>query len=127
MKSTLNVIDIAQVCHEANRALCTSLGDYSQLPWNEAPDWQKHSAIDGVRFHLATTEALPAASHENWLKLKVAEGWKYGPVKDPDKKEHPCCVPYEDLPIEQRIKDFLFTGIVGQLRIMYDGTEGSRT
>jgi hypothetical protein len=80
-----------------------------------------------VRFHLATTEALPAASHENWLKLKIAEGWKYGPVKDPDKKEHPCCVPYEDLPIEQRIKDFLFSGIVGQLRIMYDGTEGSRT
>ena len=42
---------IARVAHEANRAYCLSLGDPSQLPWEEAPDWAKESAIDGVRFH----------------------------------------------------------------------------
>ena len=28
----------------------------------------------------------------------MKEGWKYGPVRDDDKKETPCLVPYEDLP-----------------------------
>jgi hypothetical protein len=46
----MNDIDIARVCHEVNRAYCTSLGDESQLPWDSAPQWQKDSAINGVRF-----------------------------------------------------------------------------
>ena len=38
----------------------------------------------------------------------VADGWVYGIVKDPESKTHPCLVPYQDLPAEQRIKDSLF-------------------
>jgi hypothetical protein len=36
-------------------------------------------------------------------------------VKDPEKKEHPCFVPYESLPAEQQAKDHLFKGIVAAL------------
>lgn len=46
--------DIASVCHEANRAYCRTLGDFSQGPWISAPDWQKQSAIAGVKLHLET-------------------------------------------------------------------------
>ena len=35
-----------------------------------------------------------------------------GPVKDPEKKEHPCFLPYDELPLSQRIKDYLFTAVV---------------
>ncbi len=122
MKTTLTVDDIAAICHEANRAFCEKLGDNSQPYWEDAPDWQKDSAIDGAQFHLVDADASPSASHENWLKLKVEEGWVYGPVKDPEKKEHPCCVPYEQLPIEQKCKDYLFKGVVEALRPLYDGT-----
>jgi hypothetical protein len=106
---------IAMICHEANRAYCKTIGDYTQLRWEEAPLWQRQSAIDGVAFHLAEllqgNTPSPAASHENWLKEKRAEGWKHGPVKNPETKEHPCCVPYEYLPLEQRRKDYIFAGI----------------
>ncbi len=122
MKSTLNVIDIARVCHEANRALCASLGDYSQPAWNEAPNWQMDSAVDGVHFHMSNPGVPPSASHENWLKLKVAEGWVYGAEKNPELKTHPCMVPYEDLPAEQRAKDSLFLGVIDALRPLYDGS-----
>ena len=30
----------AKTAHEVNRAYCQGLGDYSQLHWEEAPDWQ---------------------------------------------------------------------------------------
>lgn len=103
---------IAIVCHEANRAYCAALGDDSQQPWDRAPEWQHRSAIDGVEFIIKNPTASASASHDNWLKEKTNAGWKYGPVKDADLKEHPCFVPYGDLPIEQRLKDHLFGAIV---------------
>ncbi len=109
-------VSIAQICHEANRAYCATIGDFSQPSWANAPDWQKNSAINGVNFHLDNPDALPSQSHDNWLAEKVADGWKYGPVKDPAKKEHPCCVPYDQLPPEQRRKDALFIAVVNACR-----------
>lgn len=106
------ITTIAQIAHEANRAYCQSIGDHSQPDWAKAPDWAKDSAIHGVEYHLTHLDAMPSDSHENWLKQKVTEGWVYGPIKDPAKKEHPCCVPYEELPPEQKVKDTLFINVV---------------
>jgi hypothetical protein len=108
----MDVQSIARVCHEANRAYCQSIGDNSQPDWGSAPDWQKQSAENDVRFHLENPNAAPSHLHEEWLKEKHAAGWKYGPVKDPDKKTHPCFVPYEELPEEQKKKDALFIAVV---------------
>jgi hypothetical protein len=107
--------DIARVCHEVNRGYCAALGDTSQVPWEEAPDWQRQSAIKGVEFNLANPDAPPSHSHDSWLAEKRATGWKYGPVKDAEKKEHPCFVPYEELPAEQKAKDYLFKATVRAL------------
>lgn len=106
---------IARVCHEVNRGYCAALGDYSQLHWGAAPDWQKSSARLGVELHLNNPDASPAASHESWMKQKVDDGWVYGPVKDPLMKEHPCIVPFAQLPVEQQAKDFIFRAVVHAL------------
>lgn len=111
----LGFAQIARVAHEANRAYCLTLGDESQLPWDDAPDWQRKSAINGVQFHANNPDAKPADSHASWVREKEADGWTYGPVKDPALKQHPCMVPYEELPIEQRRKDALFAGVVNAL------------
>jgi hypothetical protein len=47
----LSIDQIAQIAHEVNRAYCKATGDNSQMPWEEAPDWQIASAINGVMFH----------------------------------------------------------------------------
>ena len=106
---------IARVAHEINRAYCEALGDLSQVEWHNAPEWQQESAKAGVVFHSRNPHAGPAASHKSWLEQKEKDGWKYGPVKDVDKKEHPCFVPYEELPQEQKVKDYLFCAVVKQL------------
>lgn len=107
------------VCHAANRAYCESLGDYSQPFWGAAPEWQRQSTLNGVRFHLGFLEtgrhASPSASHEAWLDEKSRAGWKYGPSKDPMQKTHPCCRPYRELPVEQRVKDYIFASIVDSM------------
>ena len=106
---------VARVCHEVNRAYCQALGDNSQPPWDEAPDWMKSSAATGVGYHLNNPNAGPEASHELWMAEKVATGWKFGPVKDAEKKEHPCMVPFDELPKEQQAKDYIFRAVVHSL------------
>ncbi|MER2007439.1 MAG: RyR domain-containing protein [Psychrobacillus sp.] len=110
-----HINDIAKLCHEVNRAYCISIGDNSQPPWNEAPIWQKESAYNGVMFHL-NNDVTPEQSHENWLEQKKLEGWTWGPVKDPEKKEHPCFIEYDKLPTEQKTKDYLFKAICDQFK-----------
>ena len=111
----MDINDIAKVAHEINRAFCKAIGDNSQPSWEDAPEWQKQSAINGVYFHFENPDASPAASHCEWLKQKKMDGWKYGPVKDAEKKEHPCFVPYDQLPTEQKAKDYLFGAVCDQL------------
>ncbi len=108
----MTVQDIAKVVHEANRAYCQTIGDDSQVPWDNAPDWQRSSAVDGIEGILSGRIAHPEQSHESWLAEKQRTGWTYGPVKNAETKEHPCFVPYAELPANQRVKDAIFFGIV---------------
>ena len=109
---------IAKICHNVNKVYCSSSGDDSQPEWENAPKWQRESAIKGVEFHLEN-EATPEMSHESWLAEKKRDGWIYGPVKDSEKKEHPCFVDYSELPKEQQIKDYLFKAIVDSTKGYY--------
>lgn len=106
---------IARVAHEVNRAYCTALGDASQPAWEDAPAWQRESARMGVDLH-TMGDFGPEASHISWMQQKLTEGWVYGPVKDAELKQHPCLVPFAELPREQQAKDFLFRGVVHALR-----------
>lgn len=111
----MKIEDIARVCYEANAAYCRGLGDNSFGPWEVAPDWQRSTVIKGVEFTRDNPGASHSASHDSWLAEKTRTGWKYGPVKDVGKKEHPCVVPFDQLPEEQKLKDVLFQGVVRAL------------
>ncbi len=100
----------ARAAHEANRAYCIAIGDHSQPAWDDAPEWQRSSAINGVLGVLGGNG--PEQSHESWLAEKAATGWKYGPVKNPELKEHPCFVAYAELPAAQKQKDQVYVTVV---------------
>ena len=112
---------VAEVAHEVNSAYCQALGDSSQLAWDDAPEWQRASARMGVDLH-TMGDFGPEASHISWMKQKLDDGWKYGPVKEAEKKEHPCLVPFEQLPKEQQAKDYLFRGVVHATNKVFRGT-----
>jgi hypothetical protein len=112
----LHVIDVARLCHEVNRAYCRAIGDFSQVPWGQAEEWQRQSAIAGAQKAVDDPDATPEQMHESWMAQKIADGWKYGDEKDPEAKTHPCLIPYHDLPLQQRTKDHLFLGVVNACR-----------
>ncbi len=111
--------DIASVCHQANKAICEAFGDHSQVEWDKAERWQRDSAIRGVEFAYDNPDAPPSAQHDAWLQDKAADGWVYGPVKDAAAKTHPCMVPYEQLPPEQRAKDYVFQAVAKSMIPLY--------
>lgn len=102
----------AKAAHEANRRYCDNIGDSSQVAWDQAPEWQKASAIQGVIYAIDHHFPNGKAMHENWMEGKLAQGWVYGPEKNGDAAKgpltHPCLVPYEQLPLAQQVKDDLF-------------------
>ncbi len=106
----MNVEEIAKFVHKVNALYCKEIGEES-LPYEEV----EKSAIQGVNFVIVNRDRTPEQLHQNWLDKKRADGWSYGPVKNSLKKEHPCCVPYWDLPAKQRVKDKLFLAVVKAL------------
>lgn len=107
----MNIEKIAKLCHEINRIFCEFLGDNSQAPWDQAPDWQKQSCIAGVKAFCQNPLKTPEQSHQDWMDYKLKEGWTFGPKKDPVIKTHPCILPYSELPEEQKLKDLFFLTI----------------
>jgi len=103
---------IARTCHEVNRAFCEGHGDFSQVPWDEAPKWVHDSAMQGVKYFHENPNARPQDMHDSWVAQKCEDGWSYGKEKDPIKKTHPCMVTYRELPFQQKAKDILFITIV---------------
>ena len=47
---------------------------------------------------LDLSEEIAKNVHEVWAQNRIAEGWSWGPVRDDEKRQTPCLVPYEDLP-----------------------------
>lgn len=47
-------------------------------------------------------ELLARNTHDLWASQRLAEGWRRGPRRDDVSKQHPCLVPYEDLPESEK-------------------------
>lgn len=108
--------EIASVAHEINRAYCQSLNDFTRLPWEYAPQWQKDRAWKGVRLFLQYPNAGPEAWHEHWMAQKILNGWKYGPEKNVEAKEDPLLVPFSELPHYEQAKDYILHAVVHALK-----------
>lgn len=66
---------------------------------------QLDSLRDGIRFQLENPKCTPEENHNNWMKMKIKQGWVFGKVKDFEKKTHPDICPYGELPEVERKKD----------------------
>lgn len=51
------------------------------------------------------SELLAKNTHDLWAKGRISEGWKYGPERNDTRKEHPCLIPYNELPENEKKYD----------------------
>lgn len=112
----------ARVAHEVYR---TALGVSDMRSWDTAPEGDKAQARAATREVLSAdvSKTTPTQWHAKWCAEKAADGWRYGPVIDVERKEHPNMLPYEQLPEEQRALDRLFVVAVESTRAAIDALE----
>lgn len=53
----------------------------------------------------ALVEEMAKNVHEVWAETRIKQGWTYGPERDDKLKKHPCLIPYEELPEEEKEYD----------------------
>ena len=54
---------------------------------------------------LEVTEQIAAYVHDVWAQQRMTEGWRYGPERNDERKEHPGLVPYIELPENEKEYD----------------------
>jgi ryanodine receptor 2 len=54
---------------------------------------------------LQLTERLAESMHDIWAQQRLCEGWRHGPQRNDARKEHPCLVPFEQLPEAEKEYD----------------------
>ncbi len=61
--------------------------------------------VDLSKEILALTERLAENAHDIWARQRMQDGWQYGASRNDEKKEHPCLVPYDQLPESEKQYD----------------------
>jgi hypothetical protein len=115
----MNTKEICKVVDAANRMLCSILGEQVSFEYDTWSEQTKTNMAKSVA--TAITGGSPEDSHNAWMKSRLEEGWVYGKVKDVATKTSPCLVPYDELPIEQKVKDDLFINICKALAPLLRG------
>lgn len=113
---SVDIDTIGQTAHAVSAVWTEYSTGEPQPAWSDLDQHTQDSVIEGVAFvldnHSPETPVTPEACHDNWLEFKQFDGWKYGPIKDAEKKEHPCILPFDALPRWQQFKDKLFVTVV---------------
>lgn len=54
---------------------------------------------------LTLTEKIAENVHDVWAAGRFEQGWTYGSVRNDERKETPCLVPYNELPESEKEYD----------------------
>ena len=54
---------------------------------------------------MALTERLAENSHDVWASQRMQDGWTHGATRNDALKQHPCLVPYNELPEAEKVYD----------------------
>lgn len=54
---------------------------------------------------LELAERMAENVHDVWAKTRMEQGWTYGAERNDAEKQHPCLVPYDELPEEEKVYD----------------------
>jgi RyR domain len=66
------------------------VGSYRPQPIDTSKIWLSPGVSDLL-------EKLASNNHDHWAQKRFQEGWRHGPVRNDDLKQHPDLVPYDEL------------------------------
>mgnify|MGYP003640624765 CR=1 FL=1 len=107
---------VAKTAHATHRAYCIEMGIPTQPKWNDVESEHKQVVCNSVNLiligHIDTVEE----SHDEFIKFKHSQGWRFGEIYSIENKINPRMVAFSRLTLEQRIKERLFFECVVSFR-----------
>ncbi len=64
------------------------------------------SKIEVPKDLLELAETMARNVHENWALERINEGWRYGAERKDAQKLHPCLIPFNELPENEKKYDY---------------------
>lgn len=104
---------IACVAYTAIRTWCIRTKQEVSPEWTDLPDdYADHIKIVVARAFADMKTPSAKQLHERCLKDGKTAGWGYGAQVDREKKLHPDILPWEQMTMDQRMKDHIFSAVI---------------
>lgn len=97
---------IARASYNILREYAHALGEPPKPTWEELSPAKQADIVVAVT-SVVRMHVTPEEQHARWLQKKLADGWTYGPRRDPETKQHPAVRLYAELAPEQRAKGII--------------------
>ncbi len=113
----LKMVEVAKECHIANNNLMVTNNEIpNPIDWNDLSTHTKHINISSVKKIYDNPSITAKDIHDEWMKNKIKDGWKYGDVKDDELKTHHLIVDFDKMNDVDKMKDQIFIDIVNNRR-----------
>lgn len=67
---------------------------------------QEHNASTHLSADIISlAEQMARNVHDTWAAERMRQGWTWGAQRNDELKHHPCLVPYDELPEEEKVYD----------------------
>jgi hypothetical protein len=99
---------IAKTAHAVHRAYCLEMDIPTQPKWEDVDSEHKDVVYNSIKHILSGSIKSAEDSHNKFVESKHARGWKFGEVYSIEDKLNPRLVDFNELTLEQRIKEKLF-------------------
>jgi len=104
------IVGIGKITHEAIRALCETMDDFSLAPWEHTEPWYQRVMVECVTFLFREQQDVQKL-HVYWCSQMTAGGWKYGLVYNEETKEHPNLKDFDQVSFEEGMKYSLMVAV----------------
>ena len=110
LTGTLSLTQMGRVWVSIVRDYCAFAGHDIPGHFDARPEEFQIGLLSAIDKHMDNypNAQTPEESHNLWLAKHAQMGWVYGSCRNEEAKTHPCMVPYDELPNDQKLKDVLF-------------------
>ena len=113
----LKMVEVAKECHIANNNLMVANSEIpNPVDWNDLDTHTKHMNIESVKKIYDNPNITAKDIHDEWMKNKIKDGWKYGDVKDANLKTHHLIIDFDQMNDIDKMKDQIFIDVVNNRR-----------
>ena len=120
-------LKIAMACHAVHNVLCENHG-LQVIPWEDKSDEHQAIVLDSITKILDGHVDSPEDAHNNFVGMKMEDGWEYGDEYSTENKTNPRLCDYEDLDDIDRMKEEFFFAVASSFKkkeVVFDFTNAA--